>query len=189
MSPPSGVAAENSDNKYIPVSTNPPVKEEDEGDDETKPKQEENKKIDEETINDNDAEIVVPPDGGWGWVIVFASFMCNMIVDGIIFSFGMFLTQIATTFTVSKAHVSLVGSLMSGFYLMAGPFVSALANRYGFRFVAIIGSIVGAAAFVLSYFATSIEFLWISYGVLGGKRYKLFTLLKRVVKVYLQRKL
>lgn len=50
---------------------------------------------------------------------------------------------------------------------VAGPFVSALANRYGFRLVAILGSVISCSAFVLSYFSTSIEFLYISYGVLG----------------------
>ncbi|XP_076657053.1 monocarboxylate transporter 12 isoform X1 [Halictus rubicundus] len=126
-----------------------------------------------EDIQDNnnesiEVEMVVPPDGGWGWVIVAASFMCNLFVDGIIFSFGVFLNDISDEFTVSKARVALVGSLQSGFYLMAGPFVSALANRYGFRLVAILGSVISCAAFVLSYFSTSIEFLYISYGVLGG---------------------
>ena len=51
--------------------------------------------------------------------------------------------------------------------VLAGPFVSALANRYGFRLVAILGSVISCSAFVLSYFSTSIEFLYISYGVLG----------------------
>ncbi|KAK9887555.1 hypothetical protein WA026_023360 [Henosepilachna vigintioctopunctata] len=120
--------------------------------------------------DESDTEaVVVPPDGGWGWVIVFASFMSNMIVDGIIFSFGMFLVDIEKTFQVSKSQVTLVGSLMSGFYLIVGPFASAIANRYGFRIVAIIGSVLGAAAFVISYFATSVQFLCISYGVLGGE--------------------
>lgn len=67
-----------------------------------------------------EVEMVVPPDGGWGWVIVAASFMCNLFVDGIIFSFGVFLNDIADAFSVSKARVALVGSLQSGFYLMAG---------------------------------------------------------------------
>lgn len=62
--------------------------------------------------------MVVPPDGGWGWVIVAASFMCNLFVDGIIFSFGVFLNDISDAFAVSKARVALVGSLQSGFYLM-----------------------------------------------------------------------
>ncbi|XP_012243794.1 monocarboxylate transporter 10 isoform X1 [Bombus vosnesenskii] len=115
-----------------------------------------------------EVEMVVPPDGGWGWMIVAASFMCNLFVDGIIFSFGVFLNDISEAFAVSKARVALVGSLQSGFYLMAGPFVSALANRYGFRLVAILGSVISCSAFVLSYFSTSIEFLYISYGVLGG---------------------
>jgi hypothetical protein len=63
---------------------------------------------------------VVPPDGGWGWVIAAASFFCNIVVDGIIFSFGMFLRDIAQAFGESKAKVSIVGSLLAGFYLMVG---------------------------------------------------------------------
>ncbi|XP_029177421.1 monocarboxylate transporter 7 isoform X5 [Nylanderia fulva] len=115
-----------------------------------------------------EVEMVVPPDGGWGWVIVAASFMCNFFVDGIIFSFGVFLNDIADAFSVSKARVALVGSLQTGFYLMVGPFVSALANRYGFRLVTILGSVISCSAFVISYFSTSIEFLYISYGAIGG---------------------
>jgi hypothetical protein len=63
---------------------------------------------------------IVPPDGGWGWVIVAASFFCNLVVDGIIFAFGMFLSNISETFNESKAKVSIIGSLLAGFYLMVG---------------------------------------------------------------------
>jgi hypothetical protein len=68
---------------------------------------------------------VVPPDGGWGWVIVGASFFCNLVVDGIIFAFGMFLRDIAGTFGESKAKVSIIGSLLAGFYLMVGEWHTA----------------------------------------------------------------
>nr|CAD7588946.1 unnamed protein product [Timema genevievae] len=130
---------------------------------------------------------VVPPDGGWGWVIVTASFFCNLIVDGIIFTFGMFLNDIQREFGGSKSKVAVVGSLLAGFYLMAGtyvskdaaihfsalgmvqsPFVSALANRYGFRLVTILGSILGTVGFLASSFATDVEFLFVSYGIIGG---------------------
>ena len=34
-------------------------------------------------INEEEVEDVpLPPDGGWGWVIVISSFMCNLILDG-----------------------------------------------------------------------------------------------------------
>lgn len=66
--------------------------------------------------------VTVPPDGGWGWVIVFASFWCNFFVDGIVYSSGVFLGDISESLHVSKASVALMGSLLSGFYLMAGDF-------------------------------------------------------------------
>nr|XP_023029553.1 uncharacterized protein LOC111517573 [Leptinotarsa decemlineata]XP_023029554.1 uncharacterized protein LOC111517573 [Leptinotarsa decemlineata]XP_023029555.1 uncharacterized protein LOC111517573 [Leptinotarsa decemlineata] len=121
-----------------------------------------------EEASSGDAEVVIPPDGGWGWVVVLGSFMCNVIVDGVIFSFGTFLEDIAEEFNVTQPEVALVGSLMSGFYLIAGPFVSAIANRYGFRLVTIVGAIIAAAAFAISNFASSVLFLHISYGVVGG---------------------
>ncbi|XP_059622307.1 monocarboxylate transporter 3 [Phlebotomus argentipes] len=114
------------------------------------------------------APVVVPPDGGWGWVVMMASFCCNIIVDGIIFSAGALLQPVKTEFGVTDAEVALVTSLLSGFYLMAGPFVSALANRWGFRPVTMMGATIAAVGFSTSYFAGNIVHLYITYGIIGG---------------------
>ncbi|XP_052740869.1 monocarboxylate transporter 9 isoform X2 [Bicyclus anynana] len=115
-----------------------------------------------------EAALVVPPDGGWGWVVVAASFMCNFVVDGIIFSGGCLLEPIEKSFGANKSQVAWVNSLLSGFYLLMGPFVSALANRYGFRLVTIVGSVLASSAFALSYYATGVVYLYLVYGVVGG---------------------
>ncbi|XP_045485453.1 uncharacterized protein LOC110992576 isoform X1 [Pieris rapae] len=115
-----------------------------------------------------EAALVVPPDGGWGWVVVAASFLCNFIVDGILFCGGSFQKPIQNEFNVTGGVVAPVFSLLQGFYLIAGPFASALANKYGFRVVTILGSMITASAFTLSYFATSVEYLYLIYGVMGG---------------------
>ncbi|XP_022251797.1 monocarboxylate transporter 12-like isoform X2 [Limulus polyphemus] len=145
------------------------------------------------TEDDVDTEelppLVAPPDGGWGWVIVFASFMCNVVVDGIIFSFGVFLTELTTTFNESKSKVAWIGSINAGTYLIVGPLVSALANTYGCRPVIIMGSIIAAIGFVLSAFATDIVFLFVTYGILGGTGFG-FIFLPAIVTVgfYFERK-
>lgn len=61
-------------------------------------------------------------------MIVFASFMCNMIVDGIAYTFGVFLGEFVTYFGEGKGKVAWVGSLLSGVYLSAGMFNN---NPYG----------------------------------------------------------
>ncbi|XP_028165841.1 monocarboxylate transporter 12 isoform X3 [Ostrinia furnacalis] len=109
-----------------------------------------------------------PPDGGYGWVVVFASFMCNLVVDGIAYTFGIFLPELVTYFGEGKGTVAWVGSLLSGVYLAAGPIVSALCNKFGCRAVCVAGSLVAATAFVLSTFSKSVTVMMITYGLLGG---------------------
>lgn len=48
--------------------------------------------------------------------------MCNMIVDGIAYTFGIFLPVFVEYFGVGKGTVAWVGSCLSGVYLMAGKF-------------------------------------------------------------------
>jgi len=64
--------------------------------------------------------LTVPPDGGYGWVIVFAAFMNHVIVDGIAFTFGVFFRSFLEQFEAGKAMTALAGSLMSGCYLLTG---------------------------------------------------------------------
>ncbi|KAK6168443.1 hypothetical protein SNE40_020974 [Patella caerulea] len=112
--------------------------------------------------------IPTPPDGGWGWVIVFASFISNFIVDGICYTFGIFLLEFTQAFNAPRSKISLVGSLQAGMYLCAGPIVSALTNRFGCRPVTIVGSIIATIAFLLATLSPSVEILICTYGLLGG---------------------
>ena len=78
-------------------------------------------------------EIPAPPDGGWGWVVCFASFLCNMILDGIAYSFGILLGPLVIYFDSNRSTVSWVGSLLCGVYMASGPIVGGLVNKFGCR--------------------------------------------------------
>lgn len=114
------------------------------------------------------AELPQPPDGGYGWVIVFVSFLANMVVDGIAYSFSPFLDVFSEAFEEPKGKVAWVSSLLAGVYLSAGPIVSALSNKYGCRKVCMVGGVLAAFAYGITPFANSVEYLMITQGVLGG---------------------
>lgn len=53
---------------------------------------------------DTVALVPTPPDGGYGWVIVIAAFMSNLIVDGIATSFTEFKKAYSEHFHVSHPN-------------------------------------------------------------------------------------
>ncbi|GFN99370.1 monocarboxylate transporter 12 [Plakobranchus ocellatus] len=108
------------------------------------------------------------PDGGWGWVVMLNAMAISIIVDGITYTFGIFLGEFEAEFRAPKSEISLASSVQVGAYLMIGPVASALTNRFGCRNVILAGSVIAAVAYLLSYFSDSVMVLVITYGFIGG---------------------
>jgi MFS family permease len=49
-----------------------------------------------------------------------------------------------------------------------GPVASALTDRYGCRKMTILGSLLATAGFLLSSISTSIEMLYLTFGLMSG---------------------
>ncbi|XP_074658151.1 monocarboxylate transporter 14-like [Tubulanus polymorphus] len=113
---------------------------------------------------ENDPDI----DGGWGWVVVFGSFMIHVIADGIAYAFGIIILELTRYFGTGKGETSWVASLMIGITFASGPIASTFTNVYGCRVTTIIGAIVTSIGFILSIFAPNLYFLYFSFGILGG---------------------
>ncbi|XP_063240519.1 monocarboxylate transporter 14-like [Bacillus rossius redtenbacheri] len=108
------------------------------------------------------------PDGGWGWVIVAASFTISMIADGISFSFGLLYSEFLLHFGESKSKTAWIGSLFMSVPLLSGPIGSALVDRYGCRSMTIVGGMISGLGYVLSAFADSVVVLYFTFGLIAG---------------------
>ena len=79
-----------------------------------------------------DSDVPLPPDGGWGWVVTLSSFMISFLVDGVCFTFGLFLPSFLEYFGGSKGKTALLGSVMNGMYLSFGKNSFVKNSIYGF---------------------------------------------------------
>ncbi|KAJ8972059.1 hypothetical protein NQ317_010928 [Molorchus minor] len=94
------------------------------------------------------------PDGGWG--------------AGVTLAFGFLYIEFVNEFKASASATSWIGSLFMAVPLIAGPFASALVDKYGCRSMTIAGGVITAVAFIASAYARSIGVMYITFGVLGG---------------------
>lgn len=108
------------------------------------------------------------PDGGWGWVVVAASFLIATVADGLAFSYGLMHNEFVGFFKKSEAKTSLIGSLFISVPLIAGPIMSALVDRYGCRSMTIVGGVAATVGFVAAAFCDSVETLYVTYGIIAG---------------------
>ena len=65
-------------------------------------------------------EAPVPPDGGWGWVVMISSFLVMVIVDGVCYTYSVFFNELLDYFGASRGKTALVGALVPACYLLVG---------------------------------------------------------------------
>ncbi|KAI1285766.1 Monocarboxylate transporter 14 [Halotydeus destructor] len=108
------------------------------------------------------------PDGGWGWFVVLGSFIIHIIIDGIIYTTGIFMDPFITEFKCSQTLANAAVQLLCGTSLIIGPLAGALTNAWGCRLVGVVGSLVAAIGLVLTAVSTNIYTVIIAFGVITG---------------------
>lgn len=112
--------------------------------------------------------LVVPPDGGYGWVIMVASFLCNAIVDGTMYSFAIYIPDLTAALDATEMQITSIGSVYVSMYYLCGPLVSALINQCGFRTAAIGGTLLTAVGYASASFSHWYPAHVLLQGVLAG---------------------
>ena len=107
-------------------------------------------------------------DGGWGWVVVAASFMAHVIGDGCGFSFGILFSELLEAFGESKSTTAWVGSLFVSVPAICGPIASLCAKYMGCRCTTMLGGVVAALGCFAGSFSRNIGELCVSFGVIAG---------------------
>uniref|UniRef100_A0A0V0J5Y8 Monocarboxylate transporter 5 n=1 Tax=Schistocephalus solidus TaxID=70667 RepID=A0A0V0J5Y8_SCHSO len=109
-----------------------------------------------------------PPEGGWGWVVVFGSFLVHLIADGITYAFGVFTPAIVDYYGASRQLVGWLNSALVGITFISGPLSSKLCDAYGFRIVTMLGGVIGAIGLGAVFFSANFVFFFVMVSGLGG---------------------
>lgn len=116
---------------------------------------------------------MTPPDGGYGWVVVAASFVVHLLVLGNIYSFGVLFPVYIDVFRESQGAVAWVGSISAGLMTGLGAYTGAWADRYGNGLIVGVGGIFTALGFFLASYSMELWHLYLTQGFIAGIGYSL----------------
>lgn len=109
-----------------------------------------------------------PPDGGYGWVIVAASFVVLMLCGGVVYSIGILYTALIDEFDSSYGVTAWVGSVNNGSLLLFGAPVGQSIAMFGVRKIGLIGAFISALGLGLSSLSTELWHMFLGYGLVAG---------------------
>ncbi|XP_053572723.1 monocarboxylate transporter 2 [Bombina bombina] len=109
-----------------------------------------------------------PPDGEWGWVVVFGAFISIGFSYAFPKAITVFFKEIQEIFHTSYSEIAWISSIMLAVMYAGGPISSILVNKYGSRPVVIAGGVMCSIGMISASFCNSVLELYICIGVVGG---------------------
>ncbi|XP_067311660.1 monocarboxylate transporter 12-B [Pseudorasbora parva] len=108
------------------------------------------------------------PDGGWGWMIVAGCFLTTVCTRAVTRCVSIFFVEFQSYFSRDYSSTAWIHSLLDCTTMLCAPLGSYIGNRLSSRIAVMIGGLLSSAGLLLSSLATSVEFLYLTLGVLTG---------------------
>ncbi|XP_053160734.1 monocarboxylate transporter 12 [Hemicordylus capensis] len=109
-----------------------------------------------------------PPDGGWGWMIVIGCFLVTICTRAVTRCISIFFVEFQTYFAQDYARTAWIHSIVDCATMLCAPLGSFISNHVSCQLGIMLGGLLASAGLILSSFATSLEHLYLSLGVLTG---------------------
>ncbi|KAM6946119.1 monocarboxylate transporter 13 [Aplochiton taeniatus] len=114
-----------------------------------------------------------PPDGGYGWFVLLASFLVFGLTFGVVKSFGVLFVEVHRYFETTATGTSWITSIAVATVHCAAPVASALSTGYSHRSVVVIGGLLSSVGMVGGAYAGNLVELYVTVGFLTGLGYAL----------------
>src|SRR5512144_3013737 len=120
----------------------------------------------------NEAAVFGLPARTGRWLFVFAGMIMNICL-GTVYAWSVFRKPIAQLFSTAEAPITAKQTLWPFMLFLAVftalmPISGRLVQKVHPRTVSLVGSLVVGAGWILSSYATSVNFLYVTYGIIAG---------------------
>ena len=124
--------------------------------------------LENDTFNDTEEDVFVPPDGGYGWFISLGAFIALFWTAGMVKSYGVLFSEMITIYPDSISLAAWIPAVMTTTALAMAPIASGLCQRFNCRYVTALGSILAFTGVTLSSVMPNLQSLFVSLGMLTG---------------------
>ncbi|XP_055714006.1 uncharacterized protein LOC129808222 [Phlebotomus papatasi] len=108
----------------------------------------------------------VPPDGGWGFVVIFAYGLANGIVIPVLQVFGLIYNVQFQAMQLTATDSAMIVNMASAVGMGMGLFNGPLLRIYGFRKVSVASGVFFSVGLILTSWATTFTHFIITYSIL-----------------------
>ncbi|KAJ0182600.1 hypothetical protein K1T71_001969 [Dendrolimus kikuchii] len=111
---------------------------------------------------------LVPPDGGWGWMVLAGIALCNIFNQSMLSLFSLLYGDALEAMGYNTQGAAVVLSTMLFVSNFGGPIAGAIVKLTSARLVSVVGACSCTVGIFLSGFSTNIWHLMFTYGILLG---------------------
>ncbi|XP_076112625.1 monocarboxylate transporter 14-like isoform X1 [Mytilus galloprovincialis] len=112
-------------------------------------------------------------DRGYSWIVLILCGIIYLVIAGGVKSFGVLYTEFLEYYEAGAGNTAWISSVCLLLFMGLGPFSNFLGEKYTYRLIMSIGSVLVLIGYTASAFVPRMDMLFLTYGVVAGTGYGL----------------